>query len=167
MSDDFHAELRKLAEKSRDRDIERTGTRDSQGGGGHGLIAVLGEFLQISQEGARIYNDLVKEERLTVYELSADFLEIFLSIPGRRGGLSIVSPDRIAVFFDEDPDIVTVIGKYRNNNSRVQVNTNKSLQLIKISCLKTEKDYEYKDNTGKTLDSKGVIALIMGWLVSG
>ncbi len=166
MSDEFKEEIKRLTEKFQ--------VRPKQTAKPHGLTrekdadfrAVLDEFLRISKEGVCIYNESANEEALAVYELSADFLEIFLSIPGRRGGLAIVAPGRLAVFFDEDPDLITVIGKLRSNDSNIQANTNKSLQLIKISFSRTNTGYEYKDNTGKTLSSEGIIAVIMGWLVS-
>ena len=166
MSDNFETEIRKLAEKSRNGSTETESPHRSTVEIDRDFKAVLDELLRISEEGVKIYNRSVNDDRLVVYELPPDFLEIFLSIPGRRGGLSIVSPERIVVFFDEDPDVITVIGKLRSNSSGIQVNTNKSLQLIKISFSKTGMEYEYRDNTGRPLDPQDIIAVIMGWLVS-
>jgi hypothetical protein len=166
MSDDFEKEIRKLAEKSQARPKRAAKPDDLNRENQDDFTAVLDEFLKIANEGVKIYNESVNENRLTIYELPGDFLEIFLGIQGRRGGLAIVSPERLAVFFDEDPDVITVIGKLRNSNSGMQVNMNKSLQLIKISFSKADRGYEYKDNTGKPLNSGGIIAVLMGWLVS-
>ncbi len=166
MSDEFKKEIKDLARKYEEKLRHTTASEGSDRGADADFEAVLAEFFKISEDGATIFNESVKEDRLKVYKLPADFLEIFLSIPGRRGGLSIVSPERLAVFFDEDPDVITVIGKLRSHGSSIQANVNKSLQLIKISYSKTDKGYEYKDNTGKALDSGEIIAVIIGWLVS-
>ena len=165
MAEDFEREIRELAEKS----LKRHKQTKRQDGRRHESDAdfrtVLDEFLRISNAGAKVYNDSVKEKALTVYELPAEFLEIFLGIQGRRGGLAIAAPQRLAIFFDEDPDVITIIGKIRNNHGKVQVSVNKSLQLLKISFTKTDSGFEYSDNTGKPLDSEGIISIIIGWLV--
>lgn len=167
MSEDFKREIREIAEKAAGVVGHTTASEGSNREADADFEAVLAEFLKISEEGVKIYNESVKEDILTVYKLPADFLEIFLSIPGRRGGLAIVSPVKLAVFFDEAPDIITVIGKLRNNSSSMQANINKTLQLIKISFTVGEKGYIYKESTGNTLDPEGIIALIIKWLVSG
>lgn len=165
MSDDFYREIKKLAGKSRKKPEQAARQGGSSPSSGTDFRAVLDEFLRISNKGAKIYNDLLGEQALSVYELPSEFLEIFLGIPGRRGGLAISAPERLAVFFDEDPDVITVIGKLRSNNGTIQANVNKSYQLIKISASKTDSGYEYRDNTGKPLDSEGIISVIIGWLV--
>lgn len=165
MADDFEKEIRELAEKSRKSPEQAAGQDGRSHESDADFRAVLDEFLGISNTGARIYNDSVQEEALTVYELPAEFLEIFLGIPGRTGGLAIAAPEKLAVFFDEDPDVITVIGKIRNNIGKMQASANKSLQLLKISFTKTGSGFEYRDNTGNPLDSEGIISIIIGWLV--
>lgn len=160
MSAEFEAAIKKLAERSKKR---ASVTQDKENGAD--VDAVLEEFLKVSQVGAKVYNESVGEQHLKVYELPADFLEIFLGVPGRRGGLAVVSDHKLAVFFDEDPDLITIIGKIRNDKGSMQSGLNKSLKLLQLSFSVTESGYIYKDNTGNTLSSEDAATVILGWLV--
>ena len=166
MNEDFKREIRYIAEKAAGGVGQARSSACSNRELDRPYLEALDEFYEISVEGVRTFNECVKQERLAVHRLPADFLELFLGIAGRRAGLYIVSPQKLAVFFDEDPDIITVIGKIRSNSSNIQTNVNKTLQLIKISFTVGEKGYIYKESTGNTLEPEGVIALIIRWLVS-
>ncbi len=165
MTDDFEAEIKRLAQKFGKGVAKQTKQGATVRESDVDFKAVIREFQKAARKGADIFNDSVNEESLVVYELPAEFLEIFLGISGRRGGLAIAAPQRLAVFFDEDPNLITVIGKLRSNDSGVHTNVNKSLQLIKISFSSSDNGYVFKDNTGKPLDSEGIISVIIGWLV--
>jgi len=91
---------------------------------------------------------------------------MFLEIPGRRGGFCIISPNKIVIFFDEDPNTITVIGKIRNNQSRVSQNSAKVVQLLKATFSNIEGEFQYKDNTGGTLDPYDIVALLIKWVVT-
>jgi hypothetical protein len=166
MSEDFKREIRDIAAKAK---IEagQGGSEIGSTESGGKFIEVLEEFFKISREGINTFNECLEQKALAVHRLPADFLDLFLGITGRRAGFSIVSHQKLAVFFDEDPDTITVIGKLRNNNSEMQANIGKTFQLIKISFISGERGYVYKDNTGKALEAEEVVALIIRWLVSG
>ena len=161
MSAEFEAAIKKLAERSKKR---ASVTQDKASGADS--LSVLKEFSEVSKKGADIYNKSVNRDYLKVYELPADFLEIFLGISGRRGGLAVVSDSKLAVFFDEEPDLITVIGKIRSNQGGLQADFNKSLKLLQLGFSRAESGYIYKDNTGSTLSSEDAVAVIFGWLVS-
>ena len=125
-----------------------------------GYIDVLDELYSISEKAVAS-----SQETLTLYKLPSEFLEIFLDIPGRRGGFCIISSSKLVVLFDEDPNLITVIGKIRNKESAIQ-NSTKSSQLLKVSFSKVGGKYKYKDNTGGHLDPYEIIALLTRWVVS-
>lgn len=163
MSSDFEAEILKLADKyTNNSDDSRNREADSN----LYLNEVLKEFHSVAQKGADLFNKAQKGEVLKVYELPPDLLEIFLGITAGQGGLCIVSPAKISVFFGEKPNLITVIGKLRNNKGGMRTDFNKSLKLIQLSCSESEIGFEYKDNTGNNLSSEDAVAVILGWLVS-
>lgn len=166
MSDDFEASIKRLAESAAAKTSDNSNKKGSAPENDTDIKNVLEEFLKVSQKGADIYNKARNLEELKVYELPSDFLEVFLGIPGRNGGLSFVSENKLAVFFDEDPSMITVIGKMRNNKDGIQTVPNKSLKLLQISFSKSETGYLYKDNTGDRLSCEGAVAAVIGWLVS-
>ena len=166
MSEDFKREIRDIAAEIKIEAGQSKSLSSPRPESGGKFLDVLEEFFKISREGANTFNECLEQKTLAVHRLPSDFLDLFLGITARRGGFSIVSPQKLAVFFDEDPDTITAIGKLRNNTGEMQVNVNKTLQLIKISFISKEKGYIYKDNTGKALEPEVVIALIIRWLVS-
>ncbi len=105
-------------------------------------------------------------DSLTVYRLPPEFLEMFLDIPGRRGGFCIVSPSKLVTFFDEDPNLITVIGKIRNKEQGTSQISAKAIQLFKISFENIEGEFKYKDNTGGALDPGDIVDLVIKWAVS-
>lgn len=164
MNKDFENEIIEIAKSHQDKDNCKLQTlqhssEDEQ------YIEVIEHFFSISKEAVNIYNSSISAEVLSVYKLPKEFLEMFLEIPGRRGGFCIISPGKLAIFFDEDPQIITVIGKTRSsegkNNSSSKVN-----QLLKVSFSKKDQKYQYKDNTGGQLNPYDIIAILMGWIVS-
>ena len=130
-------------------------------------LEVIDQLFSISQKAADIYNSTAESDVLSVSKLPKEFLEMFLEIPGRRGGFCIISTDRLVIFFDEDPDLITVIGKTRNNQSGINQTSAKTTQLLKASFSNKEGKYEYRDNTGGVLDPHDLVSLIIRWLVSG
>ena len=149
MSEAFKREIRDIAAKTKieaGQGRSEIGTSTESGGE---FLEVLEEFFKISQEGINTFNECLEQKALAVHSLPSDFLDLFLGITGRRGGFSIVSTQKLAVFFDEDPDTITVIGKLRNNTDEIQVNINKTLQLIKISFISGEKDMHTRIIRGK------------------
>ncbi len=121
--------------------------------------SVLDDLYAISEHAV-----VSASETLTIYKLPSEFLEMFLDIPGRRGGFCIVSSSKLVIFFDEDPNLVTVIGKARTKEGGVPQSQTKSTQLVKLSFSKNGDKYEYKDNTGGAIDPASIIGIIINWV---
>lgn len=121
-------------------------------------VSVLNELYTISETA------LDSLESLSIYKLPVEFLEMFLDIPGRRGGFCIVSPSKLVIFFDEDPNIITVIGK--NRGKEVAVAQTKATQLLKLSFSNIGDKYEYKDNTGGVIDPTSIVDILIKWVSS-
>lgn len=162
MKKDFEEKIIALAKESKDLKKYESSTQQNS------LedlkyIEALDHLFSISRQAVDIYNANSEVIMLNVYNLPKEFLEMFLEIPGRRGGFCIISPDKIVVFFDEDPNLITVIGKIRkaDNNPSSRVN-----QLLKVSFSKKDDKCEYKDNTGGTLDPYDIVALLIKWVVA-
>jgi len=163
MNKDFENEIIAIAKKNKDKntykpEILQHSLEDKQ------YKEVIEHLFSITLNAIDIYNSNSESELLSTYRLPREFLEMFLEIPGRREGFCIISPTRIVIFFDEDSQIITVIGKTRNSESN---NTNlptKTHQLFKVSFSKMEKNYEYKDNTGGVLDPYEIVSLLIRWI---
>lgn len=163
MSSSFEDEIKNLAGKFKDNSND---SLNQEADKNPDLAQVFKEFLSVSKKGTDIFNKAQNGEVLKVYELPPDFLEIFLGIPGRQGGLSVVSDNKIAIFFDEVPGLITAIGKIRNDKRGIKPNLNNSLKLLQLSYYKSEKGFQYKDNTGSSLSCENAVTVILGWLVS-
>ena len=123
-------------------------------------ISVLNQLYAISE------NALASSDNLAIYKLPTEFLEMFLDIPGRRGGFCIVSSSKLVIFFDEDPNLITVIGKTRTKEGAIAQSQSKATQLLKLSFTNTGDKYEYKDNTGGVIDPTNIVEIIINWLSS-
>lgn len=123
------------------------------------------DFLGVIEELHSISESAVSssQDDLTIYRLPSEFLEIFLDIPGRRGGFCIISATKLVIFFDEDPNLITVIGKNRNKQSGTNT---KTIQLLKVYFSIIDGDYKYKDNTGGQLNPNDIIDLLIKWIGS-
>ncbi|GJM15372.1 MAG: hypothetical protein DHS20C13_06990 [Thermodesulfobacteriota bacterium] len=164
MNKDFKNEIIQIAKNRQDQDNYKPQTFQHSSEDKE-YIEVIEHFFSISKEAVDIYNANSTTDILNVYKLPKEFLEMFLEIPGRRAGFCIISPTKLVIFFDEDPRIITVIGKTRsfdrNNNSSSKVN-----QLLKVSFSKKDQEYQYKDNAGGVLDPYDIVALLIKWVVS-
>ena len=128
-------------------------------------LEVIDHMFSISRKAVNAFNSSIDSEVLSVHILPGEFLEMFLDITGRRGGFCLISPDKTVIFFDEDPNILTVIGKSRNTTGKESASA-KTSQLFKISFFKKGKEYEYRDNTGGVLDPYDIISVLVSWLTS-
>ena len=124
-------------------------------------VCVLDELYALSESAVASSSD-----NLSIYKLPAEFLEMFLDIPGRRGGFCIVSPSKLVIFFDEEPNTITVIGKVRTKEGAIAQAQSKATQLLKISFSKVGDNFEYKDNTGGVIDPASIIEIIVKWVSS-
>ncbi len=128
------------------------------------FLNAIQELYSISEKA--VASSASSKEALTIYRLPLEFLEIFLDIPGRRAGFCVISSSKLVVFFDEDPNLITVIGKVRNKEQGHSQITSKAVQLFKISFDVIEGGFKYKDNTGGALDPGDIVDLVIKWSVS-
>jgi len=163
MNKDFENEIRAIAESNANQDKE-TSRNIAPDSNDQNYLKVIEEFFSISEKAVNIYNSNSKTDALSVYRLPEEFLEMFLEIPGRRGGGCIVSPSKLVIFFDEDPQIITVIGKIRNLNKYRNNMTSKATQLLKVSFSYQDGKYEYRDNTGGALNPYDIVSLLIRWI---
>lgn len=165
MNKDFENEIRAIAQSNKDRDKEPSETLKAHSNDKN-YTEVLEKLFSISEKAVNIYNSSSDEEALSVYKLPIEFLEMFLEIPGRRGGFCIISLTKLVIFFDEDPDLITVIGKIRNLNKNRNITASKATQLLKVSFSNKSGKYEYKDNTGGKLNPYDIVSLLIRWVSS-
>lgn len=163
MAQDFENDIREIA-----RGIQQG---DAGPAGGNPLtdtdklfMSAIEEFYVLSRRAVTIFNDASTGRRLSLQRLTPDFLDLFLSIPGRRGGFSISSPSRIVILFDEDPDVLTVIGKKRKTEKNGEGKLSPAVQLIKVNFRKEGDAIAYRDNAGGSLDPGSLVTLFIRWV---
>jgi len=128
------------------------------------FLAAMEEFYVLTRRAVTIFNAESGSVRLSLQRLTPDFLDLFLSIPGRRGGFSVSSPSRIVILFDEDPSGLTVIGKKRKTEKDGEGKLSSAIQLIKIGFVSEGDAIDYRDNSGGELDPHGLVALFIRWV---
>jgi len=165
MNKDFENEIRAIAQSNKDRDKEPSETLKTHSNDKN-YTEVLEKLFSISEKAVNIYNSSSDGKALSVYRLPIEFLEMFLEIPGRRGGFCIISLTKLVIFFDEYPDLITVVGKIRNLNKNRNNTTSKTTQLLKVSFSNRNGKYEYKDNTGGKLNPYDIVSLLIRWVSS-
>ena len=163
MAQDFENEIREIA-----RGVQE-GKYPSAGAApltdiDKGFLAAIEEFYVLSRRAVTIFNDASPGMRLSLQRLTPDFLDLFLSIPGRRGGFSISSPSRIVILFDEDPDVLTVIGKRRKAAKGGEGKLSSAIQLIKVNFKMENNEVVYRDNAGGALDPESLVTLFIKWV---
>jgi hypothetical protein len=163
MAQDFENDIREIA-----RGVQQGEARPA-GGTLHTdtdklFMAAIEEFYVLSRRAVTIFNDASPGKRLSLQRLTPDFLDLFLSIPGRRGGFSISSPSKIVILFDEDPDMLTVIGKKRKTEKDGEGKLSPAVQLIKINFRKEDNALAYRDNAGGALDAGALVTLFIRWV---
>ena len=163
MAQDFENDIREIA-----RGVQQGEARPA-GGTLHTdtdklFMAAIEEFYVLSRRAVTIFNDASPGKRLSLQRLTPDFLDLFLSIPGRRGGFSISSPSRIVILFDEDPDVLTVIGKRRKAAKGGEGKLSSAIQLIKVNFKMENNEVVYRDNAGGALDPESLVTLFIKWV---
>lgn len=165
MNKDFENEIIEIAKSHQDQDNYKPQT-PQHSSEDEEYIEVIEHFFSISKEAVNIYNSNITTEVLSVYKLPKEFLEMFLEIPGRRGGFCIISPTRLIIFFDEDPQIITVIGKTRSSEGKNNNSSSKVNQLLKVSFSRKDQKYQYKDNAGGVLEPYEIVSLLIRWVTT-
>jgi hypothetical protein len=166
MTEEFREEIREIAEKVRGsfdkapEVVPYTDTVDEP------YLDAVGEFFDTASRAVEIFNDVIRKRTLSLHRLNPEFFELFLGIPGRRDGFTIVSPHKIVILFDDEPSTLTVIGKKRTKDSAGAV-LSPSKQLIKVTFNKNkEGTIYYSDNAGGRVDPYGLTALFIRWISS-
>lgn len=126
--------------------------------------AAMEEFYAVSRRAITIYNEVSGGVKLALNRLTPDFLDLFLNIPGRLAGFSIISPTGIVIFFDEDPGMITVIGKKRRPDGQDGGKLSPAVQLMKIHFKRDEKGITFKDNSGAAIKPEGLLPLFIRWV---
>jgi hypothetical protein len=159
MAEDFEKDIREIARNAgRGKHAPELTETDKE------FLAAIEEFYVLSRRAVTIFNDATAGMKLSLQRLTPDFLDLFLSIPGRRGGFSISSPSRIVILFDEDPDVLTVIGKKRKMEKNGEGKLSPAIQLIKVNFRKGDGAITYRDNAGSTLDPGNLVTLFIRWV---
>jgi len=164
MNNDFENQLIKIAESYNNQDFDNSDELESDSTDKYYLQA-LEHLFSISKDAVNIINLNSKSDLLSTYKLPKEFLEMFLEIPGRRGGFCIISPNKIVIFFDEEPNTITVIGKSRKKESGSSQNSAKISQLLKASFSKKNDSFQFMDNTGGPIDPYDIMAILMKWIM--
>jgi hypothetical protein len=126
--------------------------------------AAVEEFYAVSRRAITIYNEVSGGAKLALNRLTPDFLDLFLNIPGRLAGFSIISPTGIVIFFDEDPDMITIIGKKRRPDGHDAGKLSPAVQLMKIYYRKDEEKITFRDNSGSAVRPEGLVPLFIRWV---
>ena len=165
MKKDFENEILAIAQSYKNQEEPKSIELQS-GSSSSPYLQAIDHLFSISQQAINVFNSNSDSDVLSTYKLPTEFLEMFLEIPGRRGGFCLISPSKIVIFFDEEPNTITVIGKLRNKQSGVSQSSAKVIQLLKASFSNKEGELQYKDNTGGTLDPYDLVALLIKWVIS-
>ncbi|HVY55410.1 MAG TPA: hypothetical protein VHC46_06605 [Thermodesulfobacteriota bacterium] len=128
------------------------------------FLAAIEDLYVHFRRAITIFNEASPGMRLSLQRLTPDFLDLFLTIPGRRGGFSVFSPSRIIILFDEDPNVLTVIGKKRITEKDGGGKLSPAIQLIKVNFKKEDNTIAYKDNAGGPVELHGLVTLIIKWV---
>ena len=163
MNKDFENEIRAIAQDSENDKVSSGSNVNSED---LRYLGAIEQLFSISEQAVDIFNTNSKNTNLSTYKLPNEFLEIFLEIPGRRCGFCIISATKLIILFDEDPDLITVIGKKRNTESGTNTSGNKVSQLLKATFIEDNGKYEYKDNTGGQIDPYDMVLLLIKWVVA-
>ena len=121
-------------------------------------------FFSISETGVSAYNEGSGKRVLSTYKLPEELLTLFLNLTGKRLGFCIIGPERFVVFLDEMPNEILVLGQKKQSTGVLGQVLSKARQLIKITCLKSENGFIFKDNTRAALDQEDIIKHIIKWV---
>lgn len=164
----FQEEMVILAEEEKKKGYPKREARSSQAkdaGTSYKIEKAMDELVKLAETGANIFNEVSGGKELSVYRLPEELLAVFLSLPGGRMGFCIASHGKFAIFLDEQPDQIVVLGKKRQNE-RSENAVIGARQLIKVTCVTSEDRLIFKDNTGADLDIEDTVKHIIKWLVS-
>lgn len=166
MTEEFRDEIREIAERVKGSIDEAPDVVPYAAQTDETYLDAVGEFFDAASRAVEIFNDVIRKRTLSLHRLNPEFFELFLGIPGRTDGFTIISPHKIVILFDDEPSILTVIGKKRNKDGAGAV-LSPSKQLIKVAFNRnSDGDIYYTDNAGGRVDPYGLTALFIRWVSS-
>jgi hypothetical protein len=157
----FQEEIVNMA-RERERRRERDASIDGVEASYEAREAIDG-FFSMTEAGVSAYNEGSGKRVLYTYRLPEELLTLFFNLPGKRLGFCIIGPERFVVFLDEMPNGILVLGQKKQSARALGQVLAKARQLIKITCLKSENGFIFKDNTGAALDQEDIIKHIIKW----
>ncbi len=163
MAEEFDDDIREIARGLKEGKASAAGA-PAPTDADKGFLAAIEDLYVHFRRGITIFNEASPGMRLSLQRLTPDFLDLFLSIPGRRGGFSVFSPSRIVILFDEDPSVLTVIGKKRMTGKDGEGKLSPAMQLIKINFRQEGNTITYRDNAGGPLELHSLVTLIIKWV---
>ena len=161
MTDNFEEEIKNIARCSpKGKEAPELTDTDKE------FIEAIEEFYVLTRRAITYFNSASGGLKLSLQKLTPDSLDLFLDIQGRRGGFTVSSPAGIVVVFDEDPNLVTVIGRRRKSDGDGEGKLTSAIQLIKINFRKEDGVLVYRDNSGGQIYPHEIVTLLIKWLSS-
>lgn len=165
MAEEFDDDIREIARGLQAPETSHAGAPEITGRDKEFLAAIEDLYVHF-RRAITVFNEVSPAVKLSLQRLTPDFLDLFLSIPGRRGGFSVFSPSRVVILFDEDPNVLTVIGKKRKTEKNGEGKLSPAIQLIKINFRKEADRITYRDNAGGPLELHNLVTLIIRWVTA-
>jgi len=166
MTEEFREEIRAIAERVKGAFDKAPGVVPYADAVDASYLNAVGEFFDAASRAVDIFNDVIRKRALSLHRLNPEFFELFLGIPGRRDGFTIISPHKFVILFDDEPSTLTVIGKKRTKDGAAAV-LSPSKQLIKVTFYRNNEGIiNYNDNAGGRVDPYGLTALFIRWVSS-
>lgn len=122
-------------------------------------------LFELGLEASVEFNKTIGRETLYIYKIPPVIMSVFLNFQGVRTGFSIIGSDNYAVFVDNPPSGILVLGKKNNDTNADGLSMNSTLQLISLAAEIEGEDVILKDTTGRKLDPREIMTLIITWVV--
>ncbi len=163
---DLAREIRRIAQNSRARRGDGGGGQGlvSQGGAMEGISQAIDRFRRIGQEAVRLYNDAVGDEVLWIVDTPPIVLRTFLRFDDNRRGFSLLSRARYAVFLDNPPYGVLVLGRELARPGDQTREKRDMIQLIGLRIEGSGQGLNVTDSNGSPLDPAEIVALVVRWV---
>ena len=161
--EDFLDNIRRLAEaKMASMPLERESSSADFGSETGSAMSLL---FELGREASVEFNKTTGRETLYIYKIPPVIMSVFLNFQGVRTGFSIIGSDNYAVFADNPPNGILVLGKKINNINADSSSATSTLQLISLAAEIDGGEVSLKDTTGRKLDPREVMTLIITWVV--
>ena len=162
---DFDKEIKSIAKEKIELVAEERAI-EPEADMGKEVKEVMNRLFNIVELGVTIYNESLDKGKLSLYKLPEELLTLFLNLPGKRLGFCLIAEEKFIVFLDEEPGQVVVVGKNRQSFGTGENVLAKARQLIRITFMKSDDGFVFKDNTGSIVNPEEIILHIIKWAVS-